>query len=56
MENIFQMLDKIQIIKSCPRCGNDKFGTNGWRGLSILLRCTSCGLLSLDDNLEIKDQ
>jgi len=50
-ENIFQMLDKIQTIKSCSRCGNDKLGYNGWRGLSIILKCTSCGLLSLDDNL-----
>jgi len=45
------MLDKIQTVNSCSRCGNDKLGYNGWRGLSIILKCTSCGLLSLDDNL-----
>ena len=50
------MLDKVRIIKLCPRCGNDKFGSNGWRGLSILLKCTSCGLLFLDDNLDVMDQ
>jgi transposase-like protein len=54
--NICQMLDKIQTIKSCPRCGSDKLGSNGWRGLSIRLKCASCGLLFVDDNWGVMDQ
>ena len=50
------MLDKIQTIKLCPRCGYDKLGYNGWRGLSILLKCASCGLLFVDDYLGVMDQ
>jgi transposase-like protein len=44
------MLDTIQTIKSCPRCGSEKLDPNGWRGLSIRLKCASCGLLFVEDN------